>query len=191
MMKNSILIPLLCLVFATSLTAQREETLFGRNGFDFTGIWGSATYNYSFFDEDYVYNRGGNIGLEFGNSLTVGYGWSRFKEEANPQDLRGFRMRYNGLMIGLTPNSYKAIHPRLTMLLGGGKVFLEDSRNTDKVFVFQPSAGLEINVFQWFRLGLEGGYRIVANENIAGLTAQDLSAPFAQVDLRFGFSWDR
>ncbi len=189
-MKNSILIPLLCLFFSGSLMAQREETLFGRNGFGLTGAWGAATYNYSFFDEDYVYNRGGNFGLEFGNNFFVGYGWSRFKEQANPEGLRNFRMRYNGVVLGISPNASKAIHPRLAMLLGGGKVFLEDG-DDDQVFVFQPSAGLEINVFQWFRLGLEGGYRLVGNENIAGLTAEDISAPFAQIDLRFGFTWDR
>lgn len=190
MMKNSILIPLFCLAFVSTLMAQREETLFGRNGFDLTGAWGSATYNYSFFDDDYAYNRGGNLALEFGNSFLVGYGWSRFKDYASPEGLRDFRLRYNGVLIGLVPRSHKAVHPRLTALLGGGKLFLEDSNVTDKVFVFQPSAGLEINVFQWFRLGLEGGYRIVANENVAGLEAQDISSPFAQIDLRFGFSWD-
>lgn len=190
MMKNTILIPLLCLVFVGTLSAQREETLFGRNGFELSGAWGAATYDWSFFDDDYVYTRGGYGGLEFGDNFFLGYGWFRFREDAKLNEFEAFDMKYNGVMFGIIPNARKAVHPRITMLVGGGKVRPE-SGGSDRVFVFQPSAGLEINIFQWFRVGAEGGYRIVANENLPGLKSSDLSTPFAQVDLRFGFSWGR
>ena len=189
-MKRRMLIPLLGLLFTVTLSAQHDETLFGRNGFELTGAWGAATYNYSFFDEDAVYTRGGYGGLEFGNTFYLGYGWFRFREDAKPKEASEFDMKYNGIMLGITPHSYRAIHPRITMLIGGGKVY-PDTGGTDRVFVFQPSAGLEINVFQWFRIGVEGGYRLVANENLPGLSASDISSPFAQLDLRFGFSWGR
>lgn len=188
MMKNLFLICTICLAFATGTTAQ--ETLFNSNGLGLTGAWGTATFNYSFLDDDYVYGRGGNFGLEFGHSVFVGYAWTRFKDEAQPDNARDFRLKYNGLLLGVTPNSYKAIHPRINALIGGGKVFLRDG-NYDRVFVLQPSAGLEINVFEWFRLGLEGGYRFVSNDNVAGLSSEDISSPFAQIELRFGSSWDR
>lgn len=189
-MKHAILISLLCLVFSSALSAQRDETLFGKNGFELSGAWGAATYNWSFFDDDYVYTRGGYGGLEFGENFFLGYGWFRFREDAQPKDARAFDMKYNGVMFGITPNSYKAVHPRITMLVGGGKVYPKGG-GSDRVFVFQPSAGIELNVFKWFRLGGEGGYRIVANENLPGLKASDISAPFAQIDLRFGYSWGR
>lgn len=189
-MKNAILITLLCLAFAGTLSAQRDETLFGKNGFDLSGAWGSAIYNYSFFDKDYVYTRGGNIGLEFGNDFFLGYGWSDFREDANVQNLPSFKLKYNGFILGIAPYSQKAIHPRITLLTGGGRVKLGDGES-DRVLVFQPSAGLEINVFRWFRFGAEGGYRLIANENLAGLDASDISSPFVQLDLRFGFSWGR
>jgi hypothetical protein len=61
----------------------------------------------------------------------------------------------------------------------------------DRVYVVQPSAGIEINVFRWFRLGLEGGYRFVSDSNIPELSNQQLSGAFGQASLRFGFSWGR
>jgi hypothetical protein len=188
MMRNFLLICTLLLAATTFASAQ--ETLFDENGLGVTGAWYQATYNYSFLDDDYVYGRGGGFGLEFGRSLFVGYAWTRFRDEAEPDNARDFRLKYNGLLLGFTPNSYKAIHPRLNALIGGGKIFLRDG-NFDRVFVLQPSAGLEINVFEWFRLGLEGGYRFVSNDNVPGLESEDISSPFAQIDLRFGFSWDR
>ena len=187
-MKNLLLIVLACLAFATTLTAQ--ETLFNSNGLGLSGAWGTATYNYSFLEDDYVYGRGGSFGLEFGNTLYVGYAWTRFRDEAELRNAPDFRLKYNGLLLGVTPNSYKVVHPRLNALVGGGKIFLRDG-NFDRVFVLQPSAGLEINVFKWFRLGLEGGYRFITNDNTPGLTSENISSPFAQIDLRFGFSWDR
>lgn len=187
-MKNMLLICTCCIVFAGTATAQ--ETIFGDNGLGLTGAWGALTYNYSFLDEDYVYGRGGNFGLEFGRNVFVGYAWTRFKDEAEPKDARDFRLKYNGLLLGLSPNAYKAVHPRINALVGGGKIFLRDG-DFDRVFVFQPSAGIEINVFQWFRLGLEGGYRFVTNENVPGLESSDISSPFAQIELRFGNTWNR
>jgi hypothetical protein len=189
-MKRTLSIFLVITISTLTLSAQREETLFGKNGFEFSGAWGAATYNYSFFEEDYVFTRGGYGGLEFGNTFFLGYGWFRFRENAEPIEGNRFTLKYHGIMLGIAPGAHKVAHPRITMLIGGGKARL-DGGPTDRVFVFQPSAGLEINVFGWFRVGAEGGYRIVANENLPGLSARDLSSPFAQLDLRFGFSWGR
>ncbi len=189
-MKRSILTSLFCTALMMTISAQKEETLFGR-GYGLSGIWGSATHNYSFFDDDFAYARGGSIGLEFGNDIFVGYTWQKFRDDAQPEDIsQDFRLRYNGFLLGITPNAHRAIHPRISMLLGGGRATLGNG-DSDRVFVFQPALGLELNVFQWFRLGLEGGYRLVGNESLFGVESTDLSSPFAQIDLRFGFSWGR
>jgi hypothetical protein len=97
--------------------------------------------------------------------------------------------RYHGPVIGIAPNSIKMIHPRFTFITGSGKVWNDENDLTDRMFVFQPSAGFEFNVFQWFRLGFEGGYRFVGSSDLLNLASGDLSAPFAQVEMRFGLSW--
>jgi hypothetical protein len=187
-MKKISFIVFTSLLVAGNLFAQREETLFDRNGL--SGIWGSVTFNYSYFDEDWALVRGGNIGLEFGNSVFVGYSWNRFKDYAVVEDANNdFRMNYKGVIIGVSPRPEKVVHPRISFFTGGGRVYPEFG-SRDNVFVFQPSGGLEVNVFRWFRIGMEGGYRFVTNSDISGLKNRDLSSPFAQLDLRFGISWD-
>ena len=81
------------------------------------------------------------------------------------------------------------IHPRFTFIAGRGRVWTSDKDNSGRMFVFQPSAGFEFNVFQWFRLGFEGGYRFVGNSDRFNVTSGDLSTPFAQIEMRFGLSW--
>lgn len=182
-----LLIATFCL-FSAALFGQREETLFGRSG-GLTGAWGAPVYNYSQFGEDWVYVRGGYGGLEFGRSLFIGWGGFRTKENVNIEGVDPFRFRYGGLMLGVAPNSYRSVHARFNVLAGGGRLDLADGER-DRVFVMQPSAGVEINIFQWMRLGLDGGYRFVMDSDVAGLESGDLSAPFFQIDLKFGFSWD-
>jgi hypothetical protein len=74
--------------------------------------------------------------------------------------------------------------------VGGGRIDFDDRNLTrDRVFVLQPAVGLEVNVFRWLRLGAEGGYRLVTDVNVGGLESADVSKPFAQLQLRFGYSW--
>ena len=186
-MKNIIWFTCLLLFVGISLHAQRQETLFSHHG-GLTGIWGAATVHFSNYNDDWTLVRGGYGALEFGHSVLIGWGSYKFRDEVSIENTAdNFKMRYDGLLLGITPSSRKLAHPKLTFLIGGGKVFLDDG-DRDKVFVFQPSGGLEVNIFRWFRLGLEGGYRFVGNTDQPNLSNGDLSAPFAQLDFRFGIS---
>lgn len=186
MMKNLVLLVILSLVTTFTINAQ-TETLFGR--FGMTGITGSATYNFSYFEDDTDLFRGGNIGFEFGRSVTIGYGWDRIQDDVQLEGINNsFRLRYNGLMISYAPNSRRVVHPRFTILAGGGRASLTNGPS-DKVFVLQPSGGIEFNVFRWFKFGVEGGYRVVSNSNLPDLDDQDLSSPFFQMRLTFGIHW--
>jgi hypothetical protein len=182
---------LLVITFCSVFTLQAQETIFGRNSLGLTGLWGGFSYNFSYFDadEDISYLRGGYGGLEFGNTVFVGYAGYRLKDEVQLENLnQTFGLRYGGLMLDFHPGSHKVVHPRFGVILGGGRLSISDG-NTDRVFVAQPSVGLEINIFRWFRLGVQGGYRFVGSENIAGATSTDFSSPYGQIDLRFGISW--
>lgn len=176
------------LLTATSLSAQRERTLLG--DLDLTGAWGGVTYNYSGYGDDGAYIRGGYGGLEFGNEFFLGYGGWRIKDDVRlPETGRNFELRHGGFVMAYTPNSFKAIHPRLSLILGPGRVEVDGLR--DRIFVVQPAAGVELNLFQVFRLGIEGGYRYAGNVAIDGidLESEDVSAFFIQIEARFGFSW--
>ncbi|NUQ24481.1 MAG: hypothetical protein HUU34_11065 [Saprospiraceae bacterium] len=173
------------------LQAQRDESLFGPRHAAFTGIWGGVTHNYSAFEDDWSYLRGGHFGFEFGNAILLGWSGAGTRDEVSVNDVTStFNLKYNGFLVGYSPMSGKVVHPRINLLTGRGRLNVNENGD-DRVFVLQPSAGIEVNVFQWFRVGLEGGYRIVDGIDKSALRRQDVSSPFAQLDLRFGFSWGR
>ena len=176
------------LLISAPLAAQRPETVFG-NGLGMSGIWGAATHQYVFFEGFQGYQRGGNIGVEFGRTIFIGYAWSKLKEDIGFVGLPAtFRLKQNNLLVTLIPQSYQVIHPTISFQTGGARLEFADGA-TDRLFVFQPSAGLEINIFRWFHLGVEGGYRFISDVDMAGLTNENLSTPFGQINLRFGAWW--
>lgn len=178
--------------FCYSVHAQREETLIGERGWGFSGIWGGYTHQLTNFDATQGWNRGGFFGFEFGKSLNIG--WSHYslrddillrKNESRVFDIT----RYNGAKIGYAFIPYRAIHPMVNFEIGRGRTVLNGVR--DEMLFIHPSAGLELNIFRWFRLGLEGGYRFVSNSDYPTLSNEQLSGVYGQVSLKFGFSWGR
>ena len=178
-------------MLALSLQAQKEETVLGHRGFGLTGIWGGSTHQLTQFGATNSFVRGGHFALEFGKSFLIGL--SNYKLATDVKwDLvsnQPFDMRWRTLKTGYAFKSYRAVHPLISVDAGPGRVKLENTR--DNIFVIQPAAGLEFNIFRWFHLGLEGGYRFVTDSNIASLSDDNLSGPFGQATLRFGWSWGR
>jgi hypothetical protein len=184
---------LICLITLSVAQAQREETLFNRTRLDMTGFWYTDSYNFTFFDEDTEYFSGGNVGFEFNRNFILGWSWQRMRDYAaldNNAQL-GYRMRHNGLLLGYVPGSSKVVHPYLSATIGGGRLDFDDGADftRDRIFVIQPALGLEVNVFRWFHLGVEGGYRLVNDVDHPNITSTDMSKPYAQIQLRFGYSW--
>jgi len=188
-MKKLIFLALASLFIMTTAQAQSEETLFGHDRLSLTGFWFSATHQFAYHEDDFAMLRGGYGGFEFNRTLLLGWGRFNYRDiVALPDAQAQYEMKFNGFNLGFTPQSHKAIHPRMNFLTGGGKIKLDDG-NSDRVFILQPSAGVELNVFRWFRLGLEGGYRFVSDTDFSNLDGSDFGAPFAQIDLKFGWSW--
>ena len=191
-MRVSVLFTALFLLLCTSTFAQKEQTLFGKSGLGLSGVWGGWTNTVTNFGDDYGYFAGGYGGLEFGRSILVGWGGARLVNdvqlgETNPSNLD---MRYNGLMLGYSYASHRAIHPRFMTMIGTGRVDFAEQEQ-DKIFVLRPSIGIELNVFRWFHLGLDAGYRFVSDTDVNQLRDEDLSAFFGEVKLSFGISWNR
>jgi hypothetical protein len=193
-MKNYLFI--LVLLFSCSLTfAQREETLFGDNGLKFSGIWGGWTNTFSSIDNENIYFTGGYGGLEFGRRILVGYAGERLVNdtEFDAFEAQDFEMRYSGLLLGYAFNSHKLIHPRFTVLTGKGKIEFkgEDDAVKETFFTIQPALGIELNIFKWIKLGLQGGYRFAMDVDTDRISDNDLSEPFGSISLNFGLIWGR
>ena len=179
-------------VSALTLFSQKEQTILGSSGLRFSGAWGGSTTNLTFYGDETSITSGGFGGLEFGKTLLVGWGGFSNTSDFRFPDLTSDRIRldYTGLMVGYAPKAYKAIHPQFMLLTGGGRVAVS-GEGSDGVVVLQPSAGLELNVLRWFRIGLEGGFRFVGGSDFTGFNDADLSAPFGQLTFKFGWSWGR
>jgi hypothetical protein len=189
---KKILILTLGLFAAGAMFAQREETLFNQTRLDLTGFWFSDSHNFTFLDEDTEYFSGGNFAFEFGRSLMVGWAWQRMKDSYPlPTENGVYDLRHRGVLLGYAPATSKVLHPYMSAVIGGGRIEFDNnnSLSRDRVFVLQPAVGLEVNVFRWFRIGAEGGYRLVSDVDGGGLQSSDVSKPFAQLQLRFGYSW--
>jgi len=192
-MKRLTVILAIC-VLSTTISAQKENTFFGHNGLRLTGAWGGASHSINKFDGQRASFSGRFGGLEFGKKLLVGWGHFDLNNSSNAiVEGRAIDMDYRGLILGLAPNATKKLHMSYGLMLGKGKVDLAnlDSNDSDKIYVIQPSAGVELNVFRWFHVGLEGGYRFVRDSDIANLSNADISSPYANLRLKFGWSWGR
>ncbi len=190
-MKKQLTFLALLAFFATAAFAQRDETLIGKTGLRFSGLWGGSNIGMAGFDGQNDGMFGGFFGLEFSKSLLLGFGGSGGTESTTYNgNYRKYDIDYGGFLVGYSYRSHKLVHPRVSFLVGSGTLKVKNEPD-DNIFVVQPSAGVEVNLFRWFRLGLEGGYRFVSNTNLPKPNDGDASAAFAQLSLRFGWSWGR
>jgi len=174
-----------------SAFAQREETVLGSRSLGFSGVWGGTKHQMTRYGNTNNYVNGWHLGLEFGKALTIGIGKYNLYDDIlwDNQSGQQFDMNWRVVSLGYGFQKFRAVHPILGVDAGRGTVRFANE-NDDRVFVVQPSAGVEINLLRWFHLALEGGYRFVTDSNIS-LSDRQLSGAFGQATLKFGFSWGR
>jgi len=112
---------------------------------------------------------------------------------------------YGGIWLGYIHNPKKAVHFAVSAKLGAGLISLSESEYhidhhdylmTDPVFIINPHAELELNLYRWFKINLGVGYRFVGDVdqtymNAAGFhqnyfDKNDFSKPEFTVGLLFG-----
>lgn len=187
---------MICCLATTNIFAQKDETLFNKTGIRISGGWGGGSYNITRIGDENILFRGGYGGVELNKSIFLGWGGYESRDNINLENIEAasLNMNYNGFIAGYSPNAYKAFHPQFMVMVGGGEINGDGlTGGKDKITVIQPSAGFEINVFRWFRVGVNGGYRVVTNTdtNVNRISDSDLSAPFGEIKLKFGWSWGR
>lgn len=187
-MRNFTLL-LACLFFfsTNSIAQNKEETIFSNSSIDLTGIWGGSTNGLVEFNNNFSLNNSGYFLFEINNDILIGwsgYGSGTVIENGDMAQIGG-----NDLVLGYAFNSGKSIHPVVYAKGGRGSLKINEQK-VDKVTVFEPSVGVEVNVLRWFRVGFEGGYRFVTNVDTNGLNDNDFSSPVVGLRLKFGWSWD-
>ncbi|MEM0992638.1 MAG: hypothetical protein AAGI49_06350 [Bacteroidota bacterium] len=173
------------------LSAQKDETLFSATGIRLTGAWGGPVLAGTLVDGNIVRQSGSIFALEFNKNLTVG--WSSNSVDFPSTTSGRVDFSFNGPFLNYAPAAQKAVHPSFGMLASGGRFGLVTQNNNQKndIWVAQPHAGVEFNVFRWMKVQILGGYRFAffVGDEFDGVSDSDLSAPFAALNAKFGFSW--
>ena len=167
--------------------SQREETVFGSSGIDFTGVWGGSTNGLVEFNNNFSLSNSGYFLFEINNDFLIG--WSGYGSGSTMANGDKAEIGGNDLVLGYAFGSNKVIHPIIYAKGGQGSLKINEEK-VDKVTVFEPSVGVEVNILRWFRVGLEGGYRFVTSVDAAGLDDNDFSSPVVGLRFKFGWSWD-
>lgn len=100
---------------------------------------------------------------------------------------------YGGIVLEYVGASDKVFHYAVQTMIGWGGVgfyrprdFSFSSRNTSPVMVIEPSLMAELNITNFLRLSVGGGYRFVTGVELSGLTNADMSGVSAMVNIKFG-----
>jgi hypothetical protein len=103
---------------------------------------------------------------------------------------------YGGILIGVVPESEKIIHTRAHFVLGSGGASIiskeSDKSSGDEIDtavygVFEPSIGVELNLFRYGRAYVDVSWRQVwGGATLQGLKASDFSSWSAALGFRFG-----
>lgn len=195
-MKNALII-IGILMYATSLFAQKDETLF--DGVNRTGAWGAPIFEILDPGSDIQTTNGGGGGLVLNDFFLGGYGMGTARASVTPRD-EGLREQVNfkhgGFWLGYTPLQHKVIHPYASARVGWGKAKYSATDNTtsqlveegeDSIFAITPEAGVEVNIFSFFRVAATASYRHVNGfRGLSYLQDEDLSGFGATLTLRIG-----
>jgi hypothetical protein len=193
-MKNAIAICFL--LAATAVFAQKDETMF--SDVNRIGGWGAPIFEYTNLNNDVTVVSGGGGALVLNDFYLGGYGMgtASYTNLSITFD-ESVKFKHGGFWIGYTPIQHRVVHPYASVKLGWGKAnyTLTDNltnselgRQRSNVFVTTPEAGLEVNVFSFFRIAATASYRWVNGfDPVGGFTAEDdLSSFGATLTLRFG-----
>lgn len=196
-MKNFFLI--LTTLITAQLFGQSDQTLF--SDVKRVGAFGGPIFEYSNLDEDVETATGGGGAFVLDDFFLGGYGIGDVElnkpgtENAVDVNER-VKFKHGGFWLGYVPMQNKVIHPYTSLRLGWGKArYLkteavgggELSELNDNIFVLSPEAGIELNVFSFFRVSATATYRLVNGvDDVPNYSNSDLSGFGAVLTLRFG-----
>ena len=190
-MRKYLLVIITLLLIGSSLHAQ-DETVFNQFSFRLTGAWGGTVAGLSKVGDGFTPTAGGYGILEFDKQYLIGWGGFSMNDlvEFDNQSL-DYDLDYHGLIIGYTPGAFNVIHPRVMGLIGSGEATVEGK--SDRTPVLQLEGGAEFNIFKWFRVSTNGGYRFLLDIDSpqAGISSSDLSGIYGELKFQFGWSWGR
>jgi hypothetical protein len=169
--------------------------------------YGALSTQFSKFNGQNAVFAGAYGGVMLNHKLMIGVGGYGLMTNhkgvglnAHTNKPNNWQMAYGGLMAEYTFYENKNVHFTANTLLGGGILKNGHGRGTvpengsDELkdidasgfYVVQPSVNMEVIATNWFRIGAGVGYRYITGINQQGITNSDMSAPTANLSLKFG-----
>lgn len=189
------------------LSAQ-QETLF--QDLDVNGAFGGPYIEISRINGEVGSSTGGGGALVLSHLFIGGYGQRTKFAGFNLQntstggtDFYDSRFGHGGLWFGLVPKQYKLVHFYSSLKVGWGKADLikegddKKDRIRDRIFALTPEIGFEVNLTDFLKLSLSGGYRWINGiSRLPTLDNDDFSSPIGIITFRIGgfdegnFDWN-
>lgn len=104
-----------------------------------------------------------------------------------------FNFGYGGGIVRYHFLSRELVNVSIGTMVGGGAIVFEeinredDDPYVDTVFVFEPEAGVHLNVTRWMRVSAVGSYRLVGGADTEDVSNGDLSGIAAGGSVQFGW----
>ncbi|TAL63493.1 MAG: hypothetical protein EPN88_12210 [Bacteroidetes bacterium] len=100
-------------------------------------------------------------------------------------------LSYQGFEIEYIHNSEKMVNWTVHTMIGGGSVRLLEhnpdvSIDKDMISIIEPGINIDINVCNWFRIGIGASYRIASGLDMTELSNFDINGFAGTVILKFG-----
>jgi hypothetical protein len=179
--------------------SDRPDTLFGGRSYGFrhhmyiapaigaTAINGHAAYNIG-LRTAYMFNDNFALGL-----AAYGMGWDGSNGDNRIlNDDRQLTGGYGGVLIEYRLLPQYVLHGVFDTTIGGGAICTRSTRDDDcedgRGFGFvEPTANLELNVTDYMRVTLGGGYRFAFASERDGISGSDLSGFVGRTNFEFGW----
>jgi hypothetical protein len=179
--------------------SDRPDTLFGGKSFGFrnhmyiapalgaTSLNGHAAYNIG-LRAAYLLNDNFAVGL-----AAYGMGWDgRNGDNRALNDDRQLSGGYGGVLIEYRLLPQYVVHGVFDTTIGGGGICTRSTREDDcadgRGFGFvEPTASVELNLTDYMRITLGGGYRFAFASERDGISGSDLSGFVGRSNLEFGW----
>jgi hypothetical protein len=183
---------------------RENQTIFGNRNYRRGGYGAFTTQLGRVGDEDAIFMggrgvwvMGGGFGMGLGAQVLVNE--ILYSDIIPSEDLQ-LEMVYGGLYLEPIIASWLPVHVSFPILLGvGGAIYTDNSfRHTsdfdwdrdvvddDLFFVFEPGASVELNIVQFFRIGLGAQYRVLGDLNLMDTEKDGLNGWSGVLTLKFG-----